>query len=581
MKLKIFALLAVSAMLVGLTGFRQQAAPQTTVTAVQQKPKATPTRVSPELLHSRRNLPTRGCTVLTVSQGGQVFFAGNDDYINRDSTYWVDQGSDTRYGAIYFGRPDNVQQGFNEKGLAYDANGVPKAPVTSHPGRQPVYGGYASYLLQILQECATVEEVIAWVQEHQWHKAMHDQMHFADATGDAVVISAGPDGKVAFTRKPAGDGFLVSTNFNLANPSSGGYPCWRYTRAEKMLHEIQGEGGLTAERVAAIADAVHVEGPSGWTLYSVVADLRQRLVYVYFMFQYDAPIVLSIDEEIARSQPSRPLSELFPEETQQRADQAYRRLMTRSTRCDAAGLVWLGLVVLSLALFLLLARSRRRGLAVWVPVVTVLGPAGLLAWLISARSRRTRALVEVVGDLPPYVFGMVAALLMAILVPSAGQDNRFLLLAFYGLPFTLALFLYQAPLLARAAGSGYVRTAWRRLPAVLVSTHLALAGLLAISLPLVNRHLGYCGFSTLTILSWWAIVVVGALGGGLLLSAYHAWGVRRGFAAWSALLWDAGEVDDDTTAVSSPSWRRLWLWILLSFGILVAGIVLGMIGTAN
>ena len=78
----------------------------------------------------------------------------------------------------------------------------------------------------------------------------------------------------------------------------------------------------------------------------------------------------------------------------------------------------------------------------------MLGPVGLLAWLISARSHRMGALVEVVGDLPPYVFGMVIALLVVILVPSVGQDNRLLLLSFYGLHFTLVLFLYQAPLLA-------------------------------------------------------------------------------------------------------------------------------------
>jgi hypothetical protein len=100
-----------------------------------------------------------------------------------------------------------------------------RTPVTSHPGRKPVHGGYTSYPIRILQECATVEDVITWVQEHRWHTMMHDQLHFVDATGDAVVISAGPDGEVAFTRKPAGDGFLVSTNFNLANPSNGSYPC--------------------------------------------------------------------------------------------------------------------------------------------------------------------------------------------------------------------------------------------------------------------------------------------------------------------------------------------------------------------
>ena len=580
MKLKILALLALSAMLLGLAGYGQQAAPTTAAAAVQQKPMTTSAEVAPEPLHAPCDPPPRGCTVLTVSRGDRVFFGGNDDYINRDSTYWIDPGSDTRYGAIYFGERDNVQQGFNEKGLAYDSNGLPPAPVNAHSGRKPVYGGYTSYPIQILRECATVEEVIAWVQEHQWHEAMHDQLHFADATGDAVVIGAGPDGKVAFTRKPAGDGFLVSTNFNLANPLNGGYPCWRYSRAEEMLSEIQSKDELTVERVASIMEAVHVEGPSGWTLYSVVADLRQRLVYVYFMFQYDAPIALSIDEEIGRPHRSCLLSELLPEETRRRADQAYQRLMARSTRYYTAGFIWLGLVAASLVALLLLERSRRRGLAFWVPVVAVLGPVGLLAWLLAARGRRTGALVEAAGDLPPTVVGMVAALLMAILVPGISQNHLLQLLAFYGIPLSVGLLFYQSPLLARATGTSYARTILRRLPAVLVSTNLALAGLLAIGLPLINWHLNYCGFSGLTVLQWWAITVLGALVGGLLLCAYHAWAVRRGFTAWSALVRDTGEAGDGTTAVSSPRWRRLWPWILLSFVALVAGIVLGAVGSA-
>lgn len=268
----------------------------------------------------------RHCTVLTVSQGDRVFFGANDDYTNRDQTYWVDPGGTTHHGAIYFGKPDNVQQGFNEKGLAYDANGLPTMPVTSHPGQEPVDGGYTSYPIQILRQCATVEEVIAWVQEHRWHTAMRDQLHFADATGDAVVISAGPDGEVAFARKPDGDSFLVSTNFNVANPSNGEHPCWRYSRAHEMLSRIKSQEELTAERVASIMDAVHLESRSGWTLHTMVADLPQRLVYSYVMFRYDAPIVLDVAAEIARAPAPGPLSALFPPETVSRADQAYERL---------------------------------------------------------------------------------------------------------------------------------------------------------------------------------------------------------------------------------------------------------------
>jgi hypothetical protein len=396
-------------------------------------------------LHSRCNLPPRGCTIFTVSHGDRVFFGGNGDWINFDSNYyWVDPGGATGYGApgygapgngaIYFGVPDNVQQGFNEKGLAYDANGLPPAPVSAHPGRKPVYGGYTSYPIQILRACATVEEVIAWVQEHQWHQAMHDQLHFADATGDAVVISAGSDGKVAFTRKPDGDGFLVSTNFNLADPGNGSYPCWRHARAEELLKEIGSRNELTAERAASVLDAVHVASPNGFTVMSVVGDLPQGLVYVYLFHQFDAPIVLNVAEEIARAPDPGPLRDLFPPETVNQVDQAYQRLMARSARCDAAGFTWLGLVAVSLVALLLLMRPGRRGLALWALVVAVLGPVGLLVWLIAARGRQASALVEAVGDLAPCVAGTVVALMAVVLVPGISQNPLMQLLAFYGLP---------------------------------------------------------------------------------------------------------------------------------------------------
>jgi CubicO group peptidase (beta-lactamase class C family) len=60
----------------------------------------------------------QGCTVFTVSKGDRVFFGGNNDWIDPDSTYWVDPGGVTGYGTIWIGTPDNVQQGMNEKANA-------------------------------------------------------------------------------------------------------------------------------------------------------------------------------------------------------------------------------------------------------------------------------------------------------------------------------------------------------------------------------------------------------------------------------------------------------------------------------
>ncbi|MBN1811947.1 MAG: hypothetical protein JXA14_08940 [Anaerolineae bacterium] len=124
--------------------------------------------------------PSSGCTVFTISKGERVFFGSNDDYINPDSYYWVDPGTDGKYGVIWIGMPDNVQQGVNEAGLAYDSNGLPRVDTNSHPERLPVSGDYTSYPIRILNECATVAQVIAWVKVHQWHAYMHDQMQFDD-----------------------------------------------------------------------------------------------------------------------------------------------------------------------------------------------------------------------------------------------------------------------------------------------------------------------------------------------------------------------------------------------------------------
>lgn len=203
--------------------------------------------------------PPEGCTVITFSKGDSIFFAGNDDYVNPDSYYWVEPGDSTKYGVIWIGWPDNPQQGVNEKGLAYDSNGLPRVDVNPHSERIPYAGEYYhQYLMQIMHECSTVAEVIEWAGLHQRPPYMHDQMHFADTTGDAVIISAGADGEIVLSRKTAGNGFLVSTNFNVANPANGfGYPCWRYDLAQEKLGQmVAGEAPVTHSEITGVMDAV-------------------------------------------------------------------------------------------------------------------------------------------------------------------------------------------------------------------------------------------------------------------------------------------------------------------------------------
>ena len=215
-----------------------------------------------------------------------------------------------------------------------------------------------------------MEEVIGWVNTHQWRSYMHDQMHFADATGDAVIISAGVDGEIVFTRKPPGDGFLVSTNFNVAFHGNGSYPCQRYATATAQLAQLVSQDtNLTFQDAVKVLDVVHVEEDTGWTIASMVADLPHGIVYLYYFYQYDRPVVLNVMEEIASARADGPLSELFPEDVQQEATRRYQRippltrialwLIDQQAQSGAVGTICLTSVLMVVTVVVVIVVRRR------------------------------------------------------------------------------------------------------------------------------------------------------------------------------------------------------------------------------
>ena len=521
---------------------------------------------------------SRGCTVFTISKGGQVFFGGNDDFIEPDSYYWVDPGGDGAYGAIWIGRPENVQQGVNEAGLAYDANGLPRVSARPHQERLPVPGGYNSHPIHILRACATVAEVIDWVQAHQRPPYMHDQMQFADAGGDAVIISAGTDGELVFTRKPAGDGFLVSTNFNVANPANGyGYPCWRFDRARERLRRLLlREGPLTARDAAGVLDAVHVEGGGSWTIESLVVDLVNMRMYIYYFYQFNQPVVLDVHGEIANPRAPGPISLLFPQTVRQEASRRFRAIQRKSARCRWAAILWLGLVAAGLVLFLALA-GPGRGRRFWVPAGVIIGPLAVLVYLLAGRgriySRRRAALVETTGDLMPAVAAFIAIMVIVLLVPAVQSNPIMQLLSFLVLPLLVALIVFHAPFLAAVSGRGYGRALLERLPQVLVVSNLAMAGITLTGMPMAQLALRACAvfpFNVWTVPIYWCLTVPGALIAGSLVFLYERWAVTRGYRAWIVVSRRDGQV-------RTPSWRRLGWWLPVSYLVLFTASAAGAV----
>ena len=288
------------------------------------------------------------CTIFTASYGEKVLFGNNEDYSNPRTYYWVHPSTDENYGGVYFGF-DNFwpQGGINEKGLCYDWNALPEASLNNHPELPSFMAGKLEYGRWILNKCATVEEAIELVKSYSLI-SLAAQIHLADATGDAVVISAGPGGEFAFSRKQKGDGFLVSTNFNLANPDNAySHPCRRYDTAFKMLEKIEDGNNLTVDYFQSILDAVHFEGASTNTLYSNIFDLRNGIIYLYHWHQWDEVVTLDVAKQITKGPLRNRISSLFSQETVDKA-LAESRAYNLKTNVGWKGTGWIWPVVVVL-----------------------------------------------------------------------------------------------------------------------------------------------------------------------------------------------------------------------------------------
>jgi hypothetical protein len=284
-----------------------------------------------------RDEPAKECTIFTLHSGKKVFFCGNLDHPNPDGHIWFWPASKEGYGGLLHGYTAKAgdrtwigyEGGLNEKGLAFDTNGLPTAEMNPHPERNSSWES-DNFWQRMLKKCSNVNEAIEMAKDFDFGETMNFQVHAADSSGDAVVISPGTDGELSFTRKERGEGFLVSTNFNNANPEHrhGPYPCNRYETAVNMLKKIDRGSGLNVDYLSSILDAVHFEGASYNTIYSYICDLREGKFYLFHFHQFDEAAVFDLQKELANGERTSKTGDLVSWKTKDQASEeyeAYRR----------------------------------------------------------------------------------------------------------------------------------------------------------------------------------------------------------------------------------------------------------------
>jgi serine-type D-Ala-D-Ala carboxypeptidase/endopeptidase len=231
------------------------------------------------------------------------------------------------------------------------------------------------------------------------------------------------------------------------------------------------------------------------------------------------------------------------------------------------GPIWLGLTLASLMLMIVLLLKKPRLMIFWLPVTLVLGPLGLLVWLIAGRPGKAgngrRILLEGVGDLVPTIVIYMAA---AVVIHWISGVEQFTILAVFCIaPALIGWLLFQVPWLALATRKSYYKILPKRMPHTWIAANLGIAAIFFLATPLVNS-VAQLGLNLWMVVTWWAFAVLGALAGFFLLGPFELWNVHRGYQAWSLVT--VGETD-----IASAPWRRSWWWILLSFVALFGGVV--------
>lgn len=283
------------------------------------------------------------CTIFSVSQDGRTFFCNNEDEGLRHGRVWFLPGAPGQYGLVLFcyGIYRNVMipvGGMNDQGLCLDGTMVRETQIRLDPNK-PDYLG--TFTLEMLRECATVEEVKTWVRSYDLLMLHWQQVHIADRTGDAVVVGLDSGGGLWLTNKSAD--YLISVPINHAQSTEGFGE--RFDAVETMLNAMS---ELTVDGCRAILQMASVTA----TMYSYICDQENGILYLYSRGDFDRVAILNIATELAIGEHSYDIERLISEQS------GYPS--TADTVDESVGILLVGCIsVFSVIIAIVMLRRRR------------------------------------------------------------------------------------------------------------------------------------------------------------------------------------------------------------------------------
>jgi hypothetical protein len=220
------------------------------------------------------------CTVFTLTDGQRILFCDNEDYSNPRTRIWFVPPSGTKNGYVLLGFDDGWgQNGLNDRGLAYGWVAGFKERWERQPDMKSVRGGPCH---RMLESCKTVEDAIAFFEEHWEESFSYGKLLVADRTCKSVVLGA-KDGKLHAPVATRSQG--IGHRFGM-----------RGDEATHMLPKIE---SATLSEAAKLLDFTRQEGMNA-TKYSVVFDLNTRDIWLYRFPKHSNPVQFSLSRELKK-----------------------------------------------------------------------------------------------------------------------------------------------------------------------------------------------------------------------------------------------------------------------------------------
>jgi hypothetical protein len=254
------------------------------------------------------------CSAVTLAMDGKIVLGSNNDNQGVHKLI-VTPPRDGLFGRICIAR--DVEPGWspfalrcmNDQGVALTAASVAETKTPYDPDKP--HFRY-NFIERIVAEAASVKQVLAMVKAYTLPEQHGVNVHImvADRTGASAVIEWVDDELRIVPREGP---FQVMTNYFLSKPDPYAGRPTRMARGTRLAAEAK-EASVAVVATVLKEMSVHamVKGKEVGTNESVAWDLTGRRVVVFYKRDFDHPLVLDMDTEMAKEARAVELDKLIP-----------------------------------------------------------------------------------------------------------------------------------------------------------------------------------------------------------------------------------------------------------------------------